>query len=56
MNRVVARYFDRNPASGNVMRKLGMRHEGTLREHVVRWGELHDVECHAILAREWRGR
>lgn len=56
MNRVVGRYFAGNPASGGVMRKLGMRHEGTLREHVVRWGELHDLECCAILAREWRGR
>ena len=56
LNRVMGRYFARNPASGKVLRKLGMTHEGTLREHVVRWGQLHDLECYAVLAREWRGR
>jgi ribosomal-protein-alanine N-acetyltransferase len=56
LNRVVGRYFTRNPASGNVLRKLGMTREGTLREHVVRWGQAEDLECYAILAREWRER
>ena len=56
LNRVVGRYFARNSASGKVLRKLGMAHEGTLREHVVRWDRVEDLQYYAILAREWRGR
>ncbi|HYR10620.1 MAG TPA: GNAT family N-acetyltransferase [Longimicrobium sp.] len=56
LHRIVARYFARNPASGGVLRKLGMRHEGTLREHVWRWDRFEDLECCAILEDEWRGR
>ena len=55
LHRIVGRYFARNPASGGVLRKLGMRHEGTLREHVWRWGRWEDLECYAILEGEWRG-
>lgn len=56
LNRVVGRFFARNPASGNVLRKLGMTHEGVQREHVMRLGQLEDLDCYAILAREWRER
>ena len=36
------------------LRKLGMRHEGCLRQHVRRWVSFEDVEQYGILAREWR--
>lgn len=44
LHRILARHFPRNPASGRVLRKLGMIHEGTMREHVVRWDRLEDLE------------
>ena len=56
LHRVLARHFPRNPASGRVLRKLGMSHEGTMREHVRRWDRFEDLDCYAILEREWRGR
>ena len=56
LNRIVARHYQRNPASGRVLEKLGMRHEGTQRQHVVRWDQLEDLECYAILESEWRGQ
>jgi RimJ/RimL family protein N-acetyltransferase len=56
LHRVAARHFARNPASGAVLRKVGMLHEGTLREPVWRWDRYEDLECYAILDREWRGR
>ncbi len=56
LHRIVARYFPRNPASGRVMAKLGMVHEGTMRHHVIRWGEFEDLECFAILEPDWRAR
>ena len=53
LNRIEAHHLSRNPASGRVMRKLGMRHEGVMREHVKKWGQFEDVEGYAILRREW---
>ncbi len=55
LNRVYARYLSRNEPSGRVLRKLGMRHEGTLRQHVRKWDVLEDIEVLGVLAAEWRG-
>jgi hypothetical protein len=40
---------------GPVLRKLGMRHEGTLRQHVRKWDVLEDIEGLGMLVREWQG-
>lgn len=53
LNRIYAAHFARNPQSGNVLRKLGMRHEGTLRQHHKKWGEYQDAEMYAILRQDW---
>jgi RimJ/RimL family protein N-acetyltransferase len=50
LNRVHAHHMTRNPASGRILQKLGMRHEGTLREHIMKWGVPENVEVYAILA------
>ena len=47
--RVFAHHLTRNPASGRVMQKLGMRHEGTLRGHVLKWGVHEDLELYGLL-------
>jgi RimJ/RimL family protein N-acetyltransferase len=52
--RVHCHHFARNPASGRVMRKLGMQHEGTRRRHVKKWGKLEDVELYGILLEHWK--
>lgn len=49
LHRIHASHFPRNPASGQVLRKLGMRHEGTLRQHVRKWGEFVDLERYGLL-------
>ena len=51
--RIHARYFTRNPASGRVMRKLSMRHEGCRMQHVMKWGKCEDLELYGILKHEW---
>jgi len=51
--RVHASHFTRNPASGCVMRKIGMRHEGCLRHHVRKWDKMEDLEIYGILKAEW---
>jgi len=55
LNRVHARHAAKNPASGCVMKKLGMTHEGRLRRHVRKWGQVDDLVLYGILKREWRG-
>ena len=53
LNRIAARHLARNPASGRVMQKLGMRHEGTLRQATMKWGQFEDLELYSILRLEW---
>lgn len=54
LNRIYAEHFSRNPASGRVLQKIGMQHEGRRRQAVKKWGEYIDVECYAILREEWK--
>lgn len=54
LHRVQGRHFTRNPASGRVMQKLGMRLEGIHRDAYFRWGRFEDVAAYAILAPEWK--
>ena len=49
LNRIEAQHEFDNPASGRVMLKAGMRHEGTLRQRVYNKGRYADVELYAIL-------
>jgi ribosomal-protein-alanine N-acetyltransferase len=53
LNRVHASHLSRNPASGRVMQKLGMSHEGRLRQHVKKWGVFEDIEKYGILRSEY---
>ncbi len=53
LNRISSRHLVRNPASGRVMQKIGMRHEGTLREATIKWDRFEDLELYSVLRREW---
>ncbi|HEY7728306.1 MAG TPA: GNAT family N-acetyltransferase [Candidatus Eisenbacteria bacterium] len=53
LHRIQARYLVRNPASGRVLEKLGMRMEGIQRHAVRKWDVFEDVAQVAILATEW---
>lgn len=55
VNRVFAFHFARNPASGRVLQKIGMRREGTMRQHLVKWGEHVDVDYYGIVRQDWTG-
>src|SRR5512147_2131050 len=54
LNRIYAGVFAGNPASERVLRKIGMKHEGTARQHFQKWGQFLDDECYGILASDWR--
>jgi [ribosomal protein S5]-alanine N-acetyltransferase len=49
LNRISAEHFTRNIPSGRVLQKIGMRHEGTMRQAHRKWGEYLDSELYAIL-------
>jgi RimJ/RimL family protein N-acetyltransferase len=49
LQRIHARVFKRNPASARVLEKLGFSHEGTLRQHVLKWGKPEDVQLFGLL-------
>jgi RimJ/RimL family protein N-acetyltransferase len=49
LHRVHAMHFSRNPASGRVMGKCGMVHEGRFRGHIRKWGVYEDVDLWGIL-------
>ena len=56
VHRVQGRHFTRNPASGRVMQKLGMRYEGVMRQSMRRdaSGPVEDVAVYALLATDPR--
>ena len=53
LNRIQATLMTRNPASGRVMQKAGMTHEGRLRKHIKKWDVFEDVEVYAMLREEF---
>ena len=56
LNRIGAGHFSRNPASGRVMQKIGMTHEGRVRQGAKRWGAFEDLEMYGLLHSEWLSR
>lgn len=49
LHRIQGRHLSRNPASGRVMVKIGMQHEGRLRDYVCKWDVFEDVEMYGVL-------
>jgi RimJ/RimL family protein N-acetyltransferase len=54
MHRIFASHFKHNPASGRILKKLGMRYEGCQREHLRKWDQWVDSELYGILRQEWK--
>ena len=53
LHRIYATHFARNPASGRVLTKAGMRPEGVARGHVRRWDRYEDLVQYGILREEF---
>lgn len=53
LNRIFASHFKPNAASGRILRKLGMLHEGCQREHIRKWDQFIDSELYGMLRRDW---
>ncbi len=55
LNKIFATHISRNPASGRVLKKLGMAKEGSFKEHVRKWDQFEDLEAYGILKSTWMG-
>ena len=53
LNRILAFHMVRNPASGRVLEKIGMKQEGLLRQCVRKWNRFEDMVLMAVLHEDW---
>ena len=53
LHRIQSHHFVRNTASGRVMQKIGMRHEGRRREIYKKWGAYEDCDYYGLLRKEY---
>ncbi|HYF04493.1 MAG TPA: GNAT family N-acetyltransferase [Patescibacteria group bacterium] len=49
LHRIHAHYFSRNIASGKIMQKIGMKHEGHSRDALKKWGKFESIDRYAIV-------
>ena len=56
VRRLYATPFSSNAGSARVLEKLGYRHEGRLRAHVLKDGRILDLDVYGVLREEWAGR
>jgi ribosomal-protein-alanine N-acetyltransferase len=54
LHRIFASHFKHNSASGRILTKLGMRHEGCQREHLRKWDQFVDSELYGMQRQEWQ--
>ena len=54
LHRIHANHLGSNPASGKVIRQVGMSHEGVRPEHYKKWEPYEDKVDYGLLARDRR--
>jgi len=53
LNKIFAVHMTRNPSSGMVMKKIGMKQEGFFPEDAVKCGKYEDMVRYGILKKDW---
>ncbi|WP_211747385.1 GNAT family N-acetyltransferase [Paenibacillus sp. Marseille-Q4541] len=53
LNRIYAAAMTKNPASSTVMKKIGMKYEGELKQHIMKWGEYEDLVYYGTTKTEY---
>ena len=53
LNKIFAHHFTRNPASGRVLQKLGMRLEGEQAQHVKKWDRYENIALYGLVRATW---
>ena len=54
LHKIFARAFSSNVGSYKIMQKIGLQYEGTLKEHVCRDGQYHDLVVYGLLQKDFR--
>lgn len=54
LHRIFASHFKHNVASGRILLKLGMNHEGCQREQIRKWDRFVDLELYGLLRHDWQ--
>lgn len=54
LQKVTAHHMLKNPASGKVMEKLGMKKEGIFEKHFIRFGEFQDMVAYGLLKENFK--
>ncbi|MDT8860295.1 GNAT family N-acetyltransferase [Alkalihalobacillus sp. MEB130] len=53
LNKIFAASFTSNPGSWRILEKVGLKYEGTLRQHVARFGQFYDLAYYGLLKEEF---
>lgn len=53
LHKIHAAAMTKNPASSSVMKKIGMKYEGTFRQHYLKWDVYEDIEYYSILREDY---
>ncbi|MHA6252775.1 GNAT family N-acetyltransferase [Oceanobacillus sp. CAU 1775] len=53
LNKVFAASFTSNPGSWRIMEKIGLKYEGTLKQHVARYDQFYDLTYYGLLKEEF---
>ena len=53
LHKIYSTFIERNPASGKVMQKLGMKEEWYFKEHIQKWDKWENVYQYGILKEEY---
>ncbi|MCC6140862.1 MAG: GNAT family N-acetyltransferase [Nitrospira sp.] len=56
LHRIYSPHFEGNAASGRVLQKVGMRYEGRMRAHYIRFDRFVDLELYGMLQQEFTER
>src|SRR6202142_4284209 len=50
LHRIFPSHYTNNPPPARVLKKIGMRSEGTQRAHIFKWGNFLDIDPYGMLA------
>lgn len=53
LHRIYATHFAHNPASGNILQKIGMKPEGILKEHIKKGAAYVNLVQYGVTATQW---
>ncbi|WP_341278032.1 GNAT family protein [Paenibacillus sp. FSL H8-0537] len=53
LHKIHAAAMSKNPASSSVMKKVGMKYEGTFLQHYLKWDNYEDIDYYGLLREDY---